>query len=78
MANLLQNMLYRFHYGIVDHASGQRYSVWGLLESVRAVRDVSIGTTVRELTRRDSIPTRGDSGGRTNGREGTNGGYDWG
>jgi hypothetical protein len=41
MASLLHNVLYRFHYGIVDERSGQRYSVWELLESVRAVRDVS-------------------------------------
>lgn len=45
MGSLLSNMLYRFHYDIVDEGSGQRYSVWDLLESVRAVRDVSVSSS---------------------------------
>ncbi|RSH87501.1 uncharacterized protein EHS24_000009 [Apiotrichum porosum] len=39
MAALLQHMLYRFHYHIVDPETQTRYSMWDLLESVRAVRD---------------------------------------
>jgi hypothetical protein len=42
MAALLQHMLYRFHYHIVDPETQTRYSMWDLLESVRAVRDVGL------------------------------------
>lgn len=41
IASLTHNVLYRFHYGIVDERTGQRYSTWELLEGVRAIRDVS-------------------------------------
>lgn len=39
MAALLSAMLNRFHHHIVDQETHRRYSVWDLLESVRAVRD---------------------------------------
>lgn len=43
LAALINDMLYAFHHRIVDQATRQRYSVWELLESVRAVRDVCGG-----------------------------------
>ncbi|KAL1408230.1 hypothetical protein Q8F55_005036 [Vanrija albida] len=39
LASLITDMLYAFHHRIVDQATRQRYPVWELLESVRAVRD---------------------------------------
>lgn len=44
MNHLVANVLHQFHFIIVDPATRSRYSVWDLLESVRAVRDVSATT----------------------------------
>lgn len=41
MERLASQMLYLFHYHIVDENTRVRYSVWDLLESVRAIREVS-------------------------------------
>lgn len=41
IADLVADMLHAFHYRIFDQASQARYSIWELLESVRAIRDVS-------------------------------------
>ncbi len=66
MNNLMTSMLYQFHYHILDPGSGVRFSVMDLLQSVRAVRDVSwCGVSADDSV---YIRTRGGCGGTTSGR----------
>lgn len=70
MNNLITNMLYQLHYYIIDPATRVRYSVADLLESVRAVRDVSLPISNGERARANGsgyIPTREAFRGRTSG-----------
>lgn len=70
MTALVSNMLYQFHYIIVDPATRVRYSVWDLLESVRAVRDVSCGCKCDTQDRTHTsgyIPVREEYIGTTSG-----------